>query len=181
MKLWLVRHAQPLIASGICYGATDVASDPQAMQEVARALAKMLPSAIVVAYSPLQRCEQLARCLQELRPDLISRKDARLAEMDFGRWEGKRWDAIPQLDFDSWMTDFEGYRFGGAMTVREFMQRVAGAWDQTQSQGMDAAWITHAGVIRAATLISRGQRRVREASQWPRHAPSFGSWCELEI
>jgi len=26
MKLWLVRHAQPLIPLGVCYGATDVAA-----------------------------------------------------------------------------------------------------------------------------------------------------------
>jgi alpha-ribazole phosphatase len=181
MKLWLVRHAQPLIASGVCYGATDVASDAQATQDEACALAKILPRGIAVSSSPLQRCEHLARCLQELRPDLRYKQDARLAEMDFGCWEDRRWDAIAQADFDGWMADFEGYRVGGAMTVGELMQRVTAAWDEMMADGMDAAWITHAGVIRAATLISRGQRRVLDATRWPRDAPPFGGWCELEI
>lgn len=180
MKLWLVRHAQPLISPGVCYGATDVASDPQAMLEVAQALAKSLPNGVSVVSSPLKRCEHLARCLQGLRPDLTYKKDARLAEMDFGHWEGWRWDSIPQADFDRWTADFAGHRFGGKMSVCEFMQSVVSAWDETQCRGSDATWITHAGVIRAATLISRGERRVHQATQWPREAPDFGRWCELE-
>ena len=30
MKLWLVRHAQPLVDAGVCYGRLDVAADPAA-------------------------------------------------------------------------------------------------------------------------------------------------------
>lgn len=179
MKLWLVRHAHPLIAPGVCYGATDVASDPQAMLAVAQALSKTLPQEVPVVSSPLARCECLARCLQGLRPDLTYTVDARLAEMDFGHWEGRRWDSIPQADFDRWTADFSGYRFGGKTSVHEFLQRVASLWDETLCSGIDAAWITHAGVIRAATLISRGERRVQKAAQWPCDSPSFGDWCEL--
>jgi hypothetical protein len=35
-------------------------------------------------------------------------------------------------------------------------------------------WITHAGVIRAATLIAQGVRQVRSADQWPRDVLAFG-------
>lgn len=181
MKLWLVRHAQPLIASGVCYGATDVASDPQATLEAAQTLAKVLPDGVSVLVSPLERCDQLARCLRQLRPDLTYHKDARLAEMDFGHWEGRRWDSIPQADFDRWMADFSDHRFGGKMSVHDLMLRVTSLWDETQGRGIDAAWITHVGVIRAATLISRGERRVHQAAQWPRDAFAFGHWCELEV
>ncbi len=180
MKLWLVRHAQPLIAPGVCYGATDVAADDQATQQAAHALAQMLPKDVSVISSPLQRCGRLANCLQELRPDLAYKIDTRLSEMDFGCWEGQRWDAIPQADYDGWMADFAGHRFGGEMSVFEFMQRVVSAWDEAQCAGCDVAWITHAGVIRAATLIAQGARRVQQAAQWPRDAPAFGRWCELK-
>jgi alpha-ribazole phosphatase len=134
-----------------------------------------------VASSPLQRCECLARCLQELRPDLLYKQDVRLAAMDFGCWEGPRWDSIARADFDGWMAAFEGYRVGGAMTVGELMRRVTVAWDEMLVDGREAAWITHAGVIRAATLISQGERRVHDAARWPRNAPPLGSWRELEI
>lgn len=180
MKLWLVRHAQPLIAPGICYGATDMAADEQATLQAARELAQMVPVGVSVVSSPLQRCERLAQCLRELRPDLAYKIEVRLVEMDFGCWEGQRWDAIPKADFDRWLADFGRHRFGGRESVSELMQRVANAWDDTKQEGRDAVWITHAGVIRAATLIARGERQVARAAQWPRAAPAFGRWCELQ-
>lgn len=181
MKLWLVRHAQPLIEPGVCYGATDVAADEQATLQSARELAQTLPTGVSLVSSPLQRCERLARCLRGLRPDLVYKPDARLVEMDFGCWEGQRWDAVPQPDFDRWMAAFGEHRFGGRENVRDFMQRVALAWDETQLVGRDAVWITHAGVIRAATLLARGVREVDQALQWPRDAPAFGRWCEFQL
>lgn len=181
MKLWLVRHAQPLIAPGVCYGATDVAADEQATQQVARVLAKLLPERVRVLSSPLQRCEGLAHFLEDLRPDLAYRTDARLAEMDFGIWEGQRWDAIPQADFERWTAAFGPHCFGGAESVDRFMQRVGAAWDATRREGVDAVWITHAGVIRAASLLAQGVRQVEQAAQWPRDAPAFGGWRELAV
>jgi alpha-ribazole phosphatase len=180
MKLWLVRHAQPLVAPGVCYGATDVAADQAATLQTARALARVLPSGLLLVSSTLQRCELLAQCLQGLRPDFAYKTDARLIEMDFGSWEGQRWDAIPQPDVDRWVADFGAHRFGGRESVHEFMQRVAAAWDETRLAGREAVWITHAGVIRAATLLAQGVRTVDQAGQWPREAPAFGHWCELQ-
>lgn len=179
VTLWLVRHAQPLIAPGICYGATNVAADEQATLQAAQTLAQIVPIGVSVVASPLQRCERLAHCLRELRPDLPYKIDARLAEMNFGCWEGQRWDAIPKADFDRWLAAFGEHRFGGCESVSEFMQRVTNAWDEAQQEGRDAVWITHAGVIRAATLLARGVRQVTQAAQWPRAAPAFGHWCEL--
>ena len=100
MRLWLARHAQPLIASGVCYGATDVAADEEATRQAALALACILPIRVAMLCSPLQRCGSLAQGLCELRADLCCQTDARLAEMNFGCWEGKRWDAIPQAAYD---------------------------------------------------------------------------------
>ena len=46
MTLWLVRHAQPLIATGICYGQLDIPADLQATQTCAKELFKVLPKGI---------------------------------------------------------------------------------------------------------------------------------------
>ena len=180
MKLWLVRHAQPLIAPGVCYGATNVAADGQLTLEAAQALAGILPCGISIVSSPLQRCEQLAQCLQGLRPDLSFKTDAGLKEMDFGCWEGQRWDSIAQAAIDRWTADFGDHRFGGRESVVEFMQRVAGVWDETRRTGVDGVWITHAGVIRAAALLAQGLRKIVQAGQWPHEAPAFGGWWELQ-
>ena len=34
-RLWLVRHAQPVVATGTCYGALDVPADAAATQVAA--------------------------------------------------------------------------------------------------------------------------------------------------
>lgn len=176
MRLWLVRHAQPLIEAGVCYGATDVDADANATALVAQAVVGQWPTGIRVRVSPLQRCEQLAKEIRGLQPDFSYETDARLAEMNFGIWEGVRWDAISAPAYDAWMADFSGHRFGGQESVSEFMGRVALAWDEFQRHGQDAVWITHAGVIRAVSLLSQGIRQIDTAAQWPAQAPGFGEW-----
>ena len=84
MTLWLARHAQPLVAAGVCYGALEVAADEPATQAAAHQLAAALPRGFRVVSSTLQRCEQLAQALCALRPDLTIFFDPRLREMDFG-------------------------------------------------------------------------------------------------
>ena len=91
MNLWLVRHAQPLIDAGVCYGASDILADENATLQVARRLAGELPHGLRLITSPLQRCARLAAALQALRPDITFQTDRRLAEMNFGRWELHRW------------------------------------------------------------------------------------------
>ena len=94
--LWLLLHAPVLAAPGLCYGRTDLPADPAATRRAAETLAKQLPRRTVVRTSPLQRCELLALDLQARRPDLALKTDARLAEMDFGAWEGQPWGHIPR-------------------------------------------------------------------------------------
>jgi alpha-ribazole phosphatase len=181
VKLWLVRHAQPLVAPGVCYGALDLSADADATRLAAQALAQVLPRGAALTSSPLQRCEQLTQCLRGLRPDVTHTVDTRLAEMDFGQWEGQRWDAIARTELDAWTAAFATWRCGGAECVQHFMDRVAAAWDAARTQarvtGATQVWITHAGVIRAAQLIAAGQRQVARADQWPQAAPGFGQWC----
>ena len=177
-RLWLVRHAPPLAAQGLCYGRLNLPADAQATRDSARALADALPQRVLAWHSPLQRCEQLALALQRLRPDLILRVEPRLAELDFGCWEGWRWDAIPQAAFDAWLADFGAHRFGGRESVNELLGRVAAVRAEQSRQTGAAVWITHAGVIRALRLLAQGISRVDRAGQWPQQAPGYGEWLE---
>lgn len=178
MTLWLARHAQPLVAVGVCYGALNVAADGQATQVAAEKLAAALPKDISVYCSPLQRCEQLAQVLSTLRPDLTTIFDSRLREMDFGHWEGQRWDAIGQPALEAWTADFARHRPGGGESVQMFMRRVTAAWDAVDTQ--PTLWITHAGVVRACSLLAAGIRNIQHANQWPHAAPGYGEWVIYE-
>lgn len=177
--LWLVRHAQPLVGTGICYGNTDMAADTGATQASAVVLARELPQATRVVCSPLRRCIQLAQALERLRPDLHWRSDTRLVEMDFGCWEGWHWDAIPKAALDEWTADFAHWRFGGRESVAELMRRVSAVWSESRTRDDPVAWITHAGVIRAATLVAGGKREVLRSEDWPTEVAGFGQFVRL--
>ena len=179
MKLWLVRHARAVIDAGVCYGATDLPADAAGTDTAARALATVLPQHLPVRCSPLRRCTALADALQALRPDLVWQADARLAEMDFGCWEGRAWADIDPAEFDRWTADFSCYRCGGRESVREFMARVAAARADARCCGQAMAWICHAGVIRAAQLLARGEFPT-EAGAWPRGTVAYGDWQCLD-
>ena len=181
MTLWIVRHAQPLVGAGICYGQLDMKADADATRTCAQALAKVLPPGITVVTSPLQRCEQLARALLATKPDLTIKKDVRLQEMNFGTWEGQPWVDIAGAELAAWTDDFAAYRPGGnGESVTQFMARVASAFDELPSAA-DTLWITHAGVMRAVELIASGKRQLQRADQWPIAAPAYGQWCKLVL
>lgn len=176
MKLWLVRHAQPLVEAGLCYGRLDVPADMAATRTSAQALAATLPLDTTLRSSPLQRCESLAHAVCALRPDLAYTADPRLAEMDFGSWEGQRWDHIGAHALDTWTRDFAHHPPGGGESVTHFMRRVAQVFDATRSTGQDTVWVCHAGVIRATRLLMAGQREIQHAREWPQEAVPFGEW-----
>ena len=178
-RLWLVRHALPMVAPGICYGRLDLAADPQDTARAAAALADALPPACRVSTSPLRRCLELAGALERLRPDLIATPDPRLAEMDFGTWEGRAWADLGAETLDAWTADFAGHAPGGGETVTAFMARVRSALADTAAG--DTAWLTHAGVIRAASLVVRGLPDAITAADWPSAHLGFGSLTRLDL
>ncbi len=177
--LWLVRHARPLVAEGVCYGASDIPADAEATQRCAVLLAQVLPAHTRVLSSPLQRCTQLAQALVQVRTDLCWTSDHRLAEMDFGVWEGWRWADIPKAALDQWVAEFGSWRFGGRESVDAVMSRVAAAWHEARSSAVPTAWLCHAGVARAAQLIARGQQAVHSSADWPQQGLAFGEFVRL--
>lgn len=186
-RLWLVRHAAPLVAPGTCYGGLDVPADAQATRAAAERLATALPPGARVAHSTLQRCELLAHELQALRPDLTFTPDARLREMDFGRWEGLTWDAIGESAIDTWVSGFATHAPGGGESLAHMLHRVAAAlqtareW-RTNQRAEDVVWITHAGVARCVTwLQERGESALPRSEDWPVAAPGWGEWEIREL
>ncbi|NRR34191.1 histidine phosphatase family protein [Oxalobacteraceae bacterium] len=152
MRLILVRHPQPIVAPGICYGSSDLPADAHALEQTLLALAS-LPADAPVYSSPLQRCAALARRL----PCAALRFDERLAEMHFGAWEMQAWDAIPRAEIDAWAADLVHYRPGGGETVLEVATRVAAFHTALQRQPhTEALMICHAGTIRLLMACHAG-------------------------
>jgi alpha-ribazole phosphatase len=181
MRLWLARHARPLIEEGVCYGALDVAADEIETKAAALRFAQELPQGVDVLSSPLLRCTQLAQALATLRPDLAPRMDSRLAEMDFGSWEGRPWKSLERGEIDAWTQDFAGYRPGGTgESVSQVCDRVDRLLQELRASGRDQAWIAHGGVFKV--LVRRlGGAGLARASDWPVEGLDWGRWHLFQI
>lgn len=180
-RLHLVRHPQPLVDPGLCYGATDVPVAEAALARVQAALAAQgLPGRLPVYASPLQRCALLASRLHAHALHL----DARLAEMDFGRWEMRPWSAIARSEVDAWAADLLDHRPGGAENVREVAGRVAGFVDAVRASGTpEALVICHAGTIRLLLAMRSGlplAQAALQAAATP-HRVGYGEILTLDI
>lgn len=188
-RLWLVRHARPLVEPGICYGRLDMEADTQATADAAHALHLALPADCLLMHSPLRRCSQLAQALQTLRPGLASTQDSRLLEMDFGDWEGQPWDALDRSAIDAWAADLARYAPGRGESLTAMLRRVDAALQQARmlseeenaNATRDIVWITHAGVARCVQWLMREGSALPQAAQWTLPAPDFGGWLVLDL
>ena len=173
MDLILIRHPAPAIAAGVCYGKTDVPLAGDAAESVRSMLARLAalaaPLPEQLATSPLQRCAELAHRLARHfdRPCSV---DPRLQEIDFGQWEGQRWDAIDRASLDAWAADLRHARMHGGESVEQFEARVDGwlrLWCQpTAVRTSSVLAVTHAGVMRMIAALLLGET-LETTLKWP--------------
>ena len=165
MRLYLVRHLQPMVAPGVCYGRSDLAVDQRVHAEALPELRTRVPTGVPVFSSPLLRCVSLANALAT---DV--RIDARLAELDFGAWEMRAWDDIARAEVEHWAADLAMYRPGGGESVFDMATRIGDAYDELMRARLPAAvLVCHAGTIRLLAARARGLDPVAMAQQAAAH------------
>lgn len=168
MILHLIRHPKPVIDPGICYGRLDIAAEH--VEAVAAALQHGLPPGLPVWSSPLRRCRTLAEYLHA-SPQF----DERLAEMDFGAWEGRRWDDIPRGEIDAWAADVAGYAPPGGESPLALQRRVLACIHALEVP--EAVIVTHAGVIRVLIAHLQGLPPMH----WTSLSFAYGSHTRAEV
>ena len=157
MRVFLVRHPAPLVASGLCYGSTDLGVAPDELARVAATLSATLPRGVPLFSSPLRRCAELAGTLAASLECSSLTFDARLVEMDFGLWEMRRWDDISRSEIDAWADDMAGYRPGGGESVLQMTERVAAFHSELICRRQECAIIIcHAGTMRLLAASQPG-------------------------
>lgn len=170
MQVFLIRHPRPLVEPGLCYGRLDVdCEDPQPVAARLR-----LPPQTTILSSPLRRARRLAEAL-----DPCFRLDARLAEIDFGDWEGRRWDDIDRAAIDDWAADVLNFTPPRGESVADLQRRVIDFSAELSAifAGASVALITHAGVIRALL----GHWRGLPTAEWTQLKFDYGSCTEIEL
>lgn len=179
-RLFMVRHtAVDTNYAGICYGARDVelsAEGRAQISSVAEQLAEYQPSRIY--HSGLQRTTHLARAVADkvsYPVKLIA--DPRLAEINFGAWEGETWDAIYASGQDIARLIHEPQTFSppGGETTFTLRDRVLD-WVQCLPREYVTIAVAHGGPIAAL----RGLLAGRPINEWPSLVPGLGEIVELD-
>ncbi len=154
-RLFLARHAQPIVAPGICYGRLDLAVIPEQERALLERLKAELPRELTVISSPLQRCASTAMKLHHAGwPEPVFTEQ--IAEMHFGEWEGRAWRDINREQIDAWAADIVGYCPPGGESVQQLAQRAL-ACIAAQDFSRDVLLITHAGVMQVLTKLLQRQ------------------------
>lgn len=150
MILYLVRHGAAMDCEGRCVGRTDAALSPAGAAPL-HALRDGWPEAPgrVIA-SPLARARSSAAVLAESWRLPVA-TEPRLAEMDFGEWDGRTWDDIERADggrLAAWMSEWVSIPAPGGESYADVAARVS-SWAGELPRQESTLVVAHAGSIRA--------------------------------
>ena len=151
MRLILIRHPKPLCEKGICYGRLDLECEPHALSEAVRRLSKMEHASRVFT-SPAKRARDLAA---RLGTQLIV--DERLQELNFGEWEGRRWETLGREAIDAWSQGLPDSAPPNGETLTAMAARCASWLESLQPSESPILAVTHAGPIRVMMAILNGE------------------------
>lgn len=159
----LIRHTRlAAMARGVCYGRSEMPLAETFAVEAEQVRAELPWPPEAIWSSPAQRCRALAELLNgplaAINPAVRPKLDVRLTELDFGAWEGRRWDDLKGPDVERWMQDPWRSRPPGGETAEELVARVRGFRDELLATPRleRVAVVTHAGVIRAWRSLAEG-------------------------
>lgn len=176
MKLLLIRHPEPDVVKGLCYGQTDVPivptwqSDAQAIEEW---LARNYPDKNwQFFHSPLTRTRLLA---QQLNP--ASRAIDALKEVYFGHWENRLWNDIPKSEIDAWQMDLMHSSPYQGETLNDLLVRLMSWFEEIRFANRDTILVTHSGVIKVL-LVALCELPLEQCF---RFNPTYSSITELDI
>jgi alpha-ribazole phosphatase len=173
MTLHVWRHPPARGAAGRCIGRTDLAIDPRRAKRLAhriRTAARRQGLPRIVLTSPLLRSREVGRWLH--RWGWLHRVDPALAEMDFGRWDGRPWAEVPAAEVELWCADFLHYAPGAGECLHAFFTRVQN-WS---APATGACIVGHAGWMLARRWLGTGEAWPTKACGWPPPPPHGTLW-----
>lgn len=153
MLIYFIRHPKTEAPEGVCYGASDVLPAVGELDKVVASVHTKITITEDATFisSPLSRCTLLASAFANGRE---IKTDARIAELDFGTWEMKRWEAIPKEEMELWSADFVNNKAEGGESFSEVVARVRSFWNEViLSDETTKIVTTHSGVLRALLVI----------------------------
>ena len=154
MIIYLIRHSKPDVPQGTFYGQSDVdVTRPEYERTISVINQKVDKEKLKHIYtSPLKRCYHLAKTLNTNQAGFHT--DKRILELNFGRWELRKWDKIDSKELGKWINDFVHAPTPDGESHMDLYKRVSEFWDELirHTEG-PLAVVTHGGVIKS--ILSR--------------------------
>ena len=148
MELFVIRHTEVQNPNNLCYGNYDISLKPN-YEHKSKIFFENLPNDLDQIYSsPSKRCTDLLD-LHNLNFNIHND----LRELDFGDWEGKKWDDIDQTHLNYWMEDYVNRSpKNGEKMIDLYKRSIEFTYKIVELDLQKILLVTHAGVIRS--LIS---------------------------
>jgi len=148
-NLYLMRHGATDM-NGCYVGSTDIPLSESGIRQVCLTADILRNKGITEVFcSPMKRCRQT---LDLIGLECSYEYDDLLREVDFGRWETKRFEEIVKSDkelVDSWSKDPGNFSFPGGEDLSSFRNRVISFKKKLDtSSNSEILVVAHGGVIR---------------------------------
>lgn len=169
-SILFIRHGETDLAGTFC-GHTNPELNARGSAQVAALVSKLAQTPIGAVYtSDLRRALATAQAIAHSR-GLVCRRLPALREIDFGHWEGLRWNEIEQLDptfAQLWVSSFPTLPAPGGECFTAFRQRVLRAVAELKPElkpesDQQIVVVTHAGILR---VVLEGLCGVTPAQAW---------------
>jgi len=173
----MIRHTRVAAEmAGICYGRSDVPLAPTFAEEAQAIRAELPCGPRLVWTSPALRCVALAEQITGIAPLCV---DARLAELDFGVWEGRRWEEFRSTESEAWALDPWGLRPPSGESGLALWARVAEVRAEVLRLPTEGhlVIVTHAGVIRA--WLAQAASETPGPGVWAREVKYGNLWLAV--
>lgn len=152
-ELILIRHAEPDHGGTLC-GRTDVGLTQQGLEDIAR-VSERMPTLSKLYSSPAKRCVLTA---EGLFPKMMRYEESALWEQDFGDWEGRPFDTLPDIG-DLGRDELAKTPVPGGESYDDMGRRsepiLRRAADAALAGG-PVAVVAHAGIVRVGLSMALG-------------------------
>ncbi len=171
MAIFLIRHTRVNVSKGVCYGQADVELAPDNITDFEQ-IKENIPLGDHVEYfsSPLKRCALLAQYFS----NQVCYSDD-LKELNFGSWELKKWESIPESELNTWMNDYINTAPPGGEKMADMIRRVQRFMSGINNSDSHKVIVTHAGVCK----IVLGMHHQRPVKDWMDISVDFGEVIRL--
>ncbi len=169
MEIVLIRHTRVDVPQGTVYGQLDVPLAKSYSDELSRIREELTQTSQChrLYSSPLSRCRLLASELA-VDFDVIPHFEPLLLEMNFGDWEGRTWQELPQDQAREWGNNWQTQPTPGGESFQDIYARSQTFIQQHMDPmpaGKTVVVVAHSGVLRCLCLQMHPEYRHWEQSQ----------------